>query len=92
MIRSDGIFKLYQITIIDSFSCIPFLGQWYLHVSLNVLFYLFYAKFTVMGSFSLAPKNNIEVKTFGGNKQKTDVITSKRHPDIMHESRVTASA
>ena len=40
--------------------------------------------------FGLAPDYDVELKTFGRKwHKKTDIMTSKRHPDIMHESHLT---
>ena len=60
----------------DSFSCILFLRQ--LHLDLNVLFYLFYAKITKcfdQEKFGTAPLLNVDVKMLA----VTDVkMTSRR--------------
>ena len=40
--------------------------------------------------FASAPINNIDVETVGQKMTSTlDVKTSKTHPDVMHESRLT---
>ena len=35
--------------------------------------------------FNSAPTHNNDIETFGQKDFKTDIITSKWHPDIMHE-------
>ena len=61
--QSDGIFNLHRRTIMDSCSCILFLRQ--LHLDLSMC--CFMTTFFDQEKFDTAPLLYVEVEMFGGN-------------------------
>ena len=89
VIPSDGIFSSHWTTIVDSFSCILFLRLWhlnfYMRYFINIM--LKYPHFQSKRSVRL-PSMTLTLKRLAENEIKTDVITSKRYSDVIHESRL----
>ena len=97
VILTDGIFNSHRTTIMDSFSCILFLRQ--LHLSLSMYFLInFMQKYNYIqsrnvwfGSYLRCWRWNVWRK-MTLKWHQTCKLTSQRHnrrPDIIHESRHT---
>ena len=88
VIPSDGIFSLHQTAIMDSFSCILFLQlSWHMgnFVSFAPKYLHFGSRNIWFGCYLRRWRWNFWQKM----TSQTDIMMSKRHPDVMHESCLT---